>query len=184
MPIGSSIFMVSVHVYATRLDLAIMMPGSYPRAALVAYSFHHSTGVEEWRKTSLPSWIERQSDVRCGIRPTPSTLTGRSFEAKSSRPSSISPGLFARLTCSVNLLRSGVGGLLVGSALKATTVPLFWVWVIRPLQGYGAGDTLQRRWLGAISGQTLTLRHRQPRAAAPSAFRVKLSLLDGGGNTR
>ena len=63
MPIGSSVRIVSVHVKATMLVLAIMIPGSYPCAALAAYSFHHSTGADEWRNTSTPSWIERQSDV-------------------------------------------------------------------------------------------------------------------------
>src|SRR5262245_27340037 len=137
MPIGSRACIVSVHVYAIRLVLAIMMPGSYPRAALAAYSFHQSMGAERCKNTSLPSSMERQSEVRCGMRPTPSTFTGRILEANSSRPSRIATAVFARLTCAVNLLRSGVGGGIAGDvesdfagALKGTTTRLLCTWVM------------------------------------------------------
>src|SRR5262245_47680827 len=123
MPIGSSACIVSVHVYAIRLVLAIMMPGSYPCAALAAYSFHQPAGADWCRNTSLPSSIERQSDVRCGMRPTPSTFTGRSLDANSSRASSTASAVLARVTCALNLLSSGVDGVVAG-ALKATTTPL------------------------------------------------------------
>src|SRR5256885_16321104 len=88
-----------------------MIPGSYPCAALAAYSFHHSTGADECRKTSLPSWIEGQSDVSSGIRPAPRTSMGRRCEAKSSRASSVALGVFALVTRLVYLLKSAAGGL-------------------------------------------------------------------------
>src|SRR5215475_1500871 len=86
---------------------------------MAAYSFHHSTGTEECRKTSFPISIDGQSEVNDGMRPTPSTLIGNSVEAKSSRASRISSGVLAPLTRSVNLLRRGVGGLLAGNTWEA-----------------------------------------------------------------
>src|ERR1051326_6198741 len=90
-----------------------MIPGSYPCAAFAAYSFHDSTGADECRKTSLPSWIEGHSDVCSGICPAPRTSMGRRCDAKSSRASSISFGVFVLLTQLVYLAKSGVGGLRV-----------------------------------------------------------------------
>ena len=73
MPMGSSIFMVSVQVHDIRLDLAIIMPRSGSCLAIAAYSSHQPSGADECRNTSLPSRVERQSDALTGKRAAPRT---------------------------------------------------------------------------------------------------------------
>src|SRR6476661_5291480 len=98
MPTGSSIFMVSVQVHDIRLDLAIIMPVSGSCSAMAAYSSHHPSGADECRNTSLPSRVERQSEVLMGILAAPSTDGGRCFDAKSCKASRTWLGVFCCLT--------------------------------------------------------------------------------------
>src|SRR5262245_39751967 len=110
MPIGSSIFMVSVQVHDIKLDLAIITPGSCSRMAMAAYSSHQPAGTEECRNTSRPSRVERQSDVLMGILAAPSTDRGRCLDARLLRTSSTWFGVACSRTRVVNSVRSGVAG--------------------------------------------------------------------------
>jgi hypothetical protein len=69
---------------------------------------------------------------------------GRSRVAKSSRVSSISFGVFALATSSVNLFRSGVGGLFTAIAREA----------IGSLQDQKGEAERATFFMGAISGKT------------------------------
>src|SRR5262245_11687718 len=124
MPMGSSICMVSVQVHAIRLDRAIMMPGSYSRIAMEAYSSHQPSGTEAWRKTSRPSLVDRQSDVCRGMRAAPRTLSGRNFDANACKTLSTSTGLFARAIRSVNSVKCGVVGSGTNEASEAMSCVL------------------------------------------------------------
>jgi hypothetical protein len=85
-----------------------LIPGSYPCAANAAY--------RRWpRPVSSPRRGQDDADAGANRR----AFMGRSFEAKSSRVSSISFGVFALLTPLVNLFKSGVGGLRAAKAWTA-----------------------------------------------------------------
>src|SRR5215475_6779526 len=123
MPIGSSICMVSVHVHAIRLDRAIITPGSYSRPAMALYSSHHPGGTEGCRKASLPSRVDRQSEVLTGKRAAPNTDRGRYLLAKTCSASSTSLGALRRCMASVNSLRTGVIGSECSSPCDAMDAP-------------------------------------------------------------
>ena len=69
--------MLSVHVKAMRLDLAIIRAGLYSVRDIAEYSSHHPSGTDECRKTSSPSRMERQSDSLRGMWAAPRTDMGR-----------------------------------------------------------------------------------------------------------
>src|SRR5215813_889172 len=123
MPIGSSICMVSVHVHAIRLDRAIITPGSYSRPAMALYSSHHPGGTEGCRKASLPSRVDRQSEVLTGKRAAPNTDRGRYLLAKTCSASSTSLGTLRPCMASVNSLRTGVIGSECSSPCGAMDAP-------------------------------------------------------------
>jgi hypothetical protein len=119
-PMGSSICIVSVHVQAMRLQRAIITPGSNSCFAISAYSFHQPSGTDECRKTSLPSRVERQSDVWTGMRAAPRTLSGRSFDVNTCSASSTSFGVWRVATTLVSSVRRGVARRPSGNTLDDT----------------------------------------------------------------